>query len=246
MVADLAGEEDRVPRADTRRGELHAGRDDPNPRRVDEDLIAAAATDDLRVAGDDRDAHPRGRGARGLHHAAEILHREPLLEDERERERDRVRAAHGEVVDGPVHRELADVAAGEEDGGDDVRVGRERDTRAASHREDRGVVEPLEGRVPERGDEELLDEAGREQAAAAVADQDPIAGWEWQRARAERSRGHVRGHRFLRARHGRDPRGGGAGGCAPPGCGGWTSSVRRTRARTRRRARRRRGRRTRS
>ena len=40
---------------------------------------------------------------------------QPLLEDEGERQRERLRAADGEVVHRAVHGQLADVAAGEED-----------------------------------------------------------------------------------------------------------------------------------
>ena len=45
----------------------------------------------------------------------EIGQREPLLEDEGQRQRQRARAAHREIVDRAVDRELADVAAGKED-----------------------------------------------------------------------------------------------------------------------------------
>ena len=68
--------------------------------------------------------------ARRLDHAAQVGERQALLEDEGERQRERPRAADREVVDRAVDRELADVAAGEEDRRDDVGVGGEGDARA--------------------------------------------------------------------------------------------------------------------
>ena len=52
---------------------------------------------------------------------------ETLLEDQREAERERPRAGHGQVVDRPVDRELADRAAREAQRLDHVGVGRERE-----------------------------------------------------------------------------------------------------------------------
>ena len=57
----------------------------------------------------------------------QLVGRQALLEDQREAERERPRAGHREVVDGAVHRELADRAAGEADRLDDEAVGRQRE-----------------------------------------------------------------------------------------------------------------------
>ena len=55
--------------------------------------------------------------------AFQIGERKPLLQDEAGREVERPRARHGDVVDGAVHRERADVAAGKEQRRDHVPVG---------------------------------------------------------------------------------------------------------------------------
>ena len=60
----------------------------------------------------------------------ELLRREPLLQDQGERERRGPRPGHGQVVDGAVHRELADRAAGEADRRDHEAVGGHRELRA--------------------------------------------------------------------------------------------------------------------
>ncbi len=65
----------------------------PIARGVDEDLVRAALADDLGVAGDDGDAGARRGAPRRLDHAAQVGERQPFLEDEGERQRQRARAA---------------------------------------------------------------------------------------------------------------------------------------------------------
>ena len=85
-----------------------------------------AALDDLGVAGDDLDAGRLGGRGDRLDLGPQLLGVEALLEDQRQRQRERPRAGHREVVDGAVDRELADRAAGEADRLDDEAVGRHR------------------------------------------------------------------------------------------------------------------------
>ena len=103
----------------------------PMPGRAEVHRVGVTALDDLRVPGHDLDA--RGRGGQGdrLDLCAQDVGGEALLEDHREAERERPRAAHGEIVDGAVDRELADRAAREADGLDDEAVRREGEPRAA-------------------------------------------------------------------------------------------------------------------
>jgi len=91
----------------------------------DVESVAFAALDDFGVAGDDRNAGGRSGVAHGGHDALERLGGETFFEDEAGAEPERTGAAHGEVVDSAVDGELADVAAGEEERGDDVGVGGE-------------------------------------------------------------------------------------------------------------------------
>ena len=66
-----------------------------------------------------------GRGTHRLHDAPEILHRQTFLQNETGREIKRARAAHGEIVNGAMNGQLADVAAREKNRADDKRIGAE-------------------------------------------------------------------------------------------------------------------------
>ena len=92
---------------------------------ADVHAVGGAALDDLGVAGHDLD--PAASAARGdrLDLGLQVVRGEALLEDQRQAERERARARHGQVVDGPVHGQVADRAAREAERLDDERVGRE-------------------------------------------------------------------------------------------------------------------------
>ena len=85
------------------------------PGGVDENLVGLAAIHDLGIAGHQLHARVVGGRAHRLHDAPEILHRRSFLEDEADRKIKRARAAHREIVDRPVHRQFADVAARKKD-----------------------------------------------------------------------------------------------------------------------------------
>jgi len=80
---------------------------------VDEDAVGFAFVDNLGVAGDQRDSGARGRLAHGFDDQAQGLDGQPFLENEAGAEIERTCAAHGQVVDGAVDGQIADVAAGE-------------------------------------------------------------------------------------------------------------------------------------
>ena len=120
--------------------------------------LGVAALDHLGVAGDDLDAgDPRGGGDR-VDLRAQGAGVEPLLQDHRERRRERPRAAHGEVVDGAVDGEgPSDRAAGEAQRRDDEGVRRHREVIA-----DRaGVGDRRAGLGSRGGDEQALDQGLR-------------------------------------------------------------------------------------
>ncbi len=89
----------------------------------DEDAVALALLDHLGVAGDHRHAGLARGGGHRLDDALQVGQREAFLEDEARRQVQRPCARHGHVVDGAVHRQAADVAAGKEQRRDDVAVG---------------------------------------------------------------------------------------------------------------------------
>jgi hypothetical protein len=97
--------------------------------------------------------------------------RPALLEDQRERERERPGAGDGEVVHGPVHREVADRAAGEADRLDHEAVGGHRQAGVAD-RNRAGIAQGGEGLVRERRQQQSLDQRLRGLAAGAVRHRD--------------------------------------------------------------------------
>ena len=139
----------------------------PMPGGGDEHLVALAAVDDLGVAGDQRHAGlVAGRAHRG-DDALQVGQRQPFFEDERRREEQRRGAADGQVVDGAVDRQPADVAAGEEERPDHERVGGEGEPRrldavAAVEADGRLVLQRREHVVAEAGHEQPLDQVGRQ------------------------------------------------------------------------------------
>ena len=106
-----------------------------------------------------RRRRPAAAAARAIEAAmpAQVGDREALLDDEPGREHERPRAGDRQIVDRPVDGQLADVAAGEEERLDDVRVGREGEPRAvqleqrrvAERRRAAGCRAPR-GRAPRR------------------------------------------------------------------------------------------------
>ena len=138
----------------------------------------------------------------------QVGQRQPLFEDERRRQEQRPGAADGQVVDRAMHRQPADVAAGEEERPDHERVGREGDARrhravvAGAEADGRLVLQRRQHVVAEAGHEEPLDQVGGQLAAAAVAEQDLVVPRVRQRTGAE---GVGRSSRVAHAHAHRDP-----------------------------------------
>src|ERR1051326_980497 len=175
VVADRAGDDDLV--AGTQRVVAHDAPRHADAGRVDHDAVDLAAAHDFRVA---RDHDYAGLGARGHERRLDRLeqrHVEAFLEDHAAGEAERARGAHHRQV---VHRagdgDAADVAAGEDDRLDDVRVGgddeelvAERDRGAVVHRAEADAVERHRREVL---DEELLDQRAHGAPAAALLQRD--------------------------------------------------------------------------
>ena len=114
-------------------------------------------------------AAPRRR----LDLGAQLVGRQALLEHEREAQRQRPRARHGQVVHGAVHGQLADRAAGEADRPHHEAVGGQREPHPVD-RHGAGVAELGERLVTEGGQEEALDQRLAGLAAGAVRHRDAL------------------------------------------------------------------------
>jgi len=114
-----------------------------------------------------------------------------FLENEADTQIPRTRAAHREIVHGAVDGEATDVAAGKEQGTDDVRVGGEGEACAGERCGERGaVVARGEGGIVERGREEAVDQLLGEFSAATVREENFRRAVRRSRARKRRRFGH--------------------------------------------------------
>ena len=172
VFADVAGDDDVVAGACAFGSDVHSVGHQPDAGGVDEEPVRTALSDDLGVPGDDADA----RLCRGLAHrlgdGAEDLDLQALLDDESRRQSEGLSTAAGEVVDGAVDGEVADVAAGEEQRVDHVGVGGQRDPPAVGLQH-RRIPRRAAGRAEGR-QEEVLDQFFGEDASPAVAHDDAL------------------------------------------------------------------------
>ncbi len=172
VVADVAVDQYHVAGSGTVGADVYAVGNDADACRVDEQLVRAAAWHHLGVARDDAHSRRHRCSLHGGHHPAQLGDGQPLLEDHAAGEVERARAAHGQVVDGAGHGELADVAAGEEQRGDNVGVGGHRQPVAVRGKfgkvDARLVFEGGEHRVVEGAHEQVVDQVAHGLAAAAV------------------------------------------------------------------------------
>ena len=173
VVADRPGHDDRVTGAGGGDTEGQIVLDHPHPGRIDVAAVRLAPLDHLGVAGDDLHPGRRRGGGHGRHDRGQVGDGEAFLQHEAGRQVQRGGAGHRQVVDGPVHGQVADVAAGEEQRRNDVGVGGQRQPRIADPQL-RGVLQRLEQRVAERVEEHRLDQGLGGLAAGPVRHGDPL------------------------------------------------------------------------
>ncbi len=179
MLADRPRQQQHVARARARAADVTPARQHADPGGRDEAAVALALLDDLGVAGDDGDAGRTCRRGHRLHDALQVGQREALFEDEAGRQPQRARAEHRDVVDRAVHGQAAEVAAGEEQRRDHMRVGGHDQPAAGGQlgrRRQRGAVVALvQVLVVELGGEQLADELRRRAPAGAMVEVDAAA-----------------------------------------------------------------------
>ena len=143
---DRTGEDDGVAGGRPIRADGDARGHEPDAGGVDEETVGRSPIDDLRVAGHDSNAGPsRGPGDR-FGDPPQLVDRQAFLDDVGERQRQRLGAHHGQVVDRAVDGQLADVAARELERADDERVGGESEPLAEQVDHGRVVERPRRAR----------------------------------------------------------------------------------------------------
>jgi hydrogenase maturation protein HypF len=171
MIADGPGHDDGVARPGPRRTEDHVPLDEADARGVDVAAVGLALLDHLGIPGDDAHAGRGGRGSHRLGDPLQVRDGEAFLQDEPGRQVERGGTGHGQVVDRAVYRQVADVAAGEEQRLDHIGIGGQRQPGPVDGQLGR-VLEGLEQRVAERVEEDRLDQGLGRLAAGAVRHRD--------------------------------------------------------------------------
>jgi len=134
----------------------------------DEYTVTLALLHHLGVAGDDVHAGLLGCLCHRHHNALQIGQREAFFEDEAGGQPKRRRPHHRHVVDGAVHRQTADIAAGKEQRRHHMAVGRHHQP-AVRGRQQRAVVALAQIIVVESCGKQLFDQLRHGASAAAVA-----------------------------------------------------------------------------
>jgi hypothetical protein len=173
VLADRAGHEDAITGAQGVRGQARTRVAPPDAGGADVHPVGVASLDDLRVAAHDLHVGGARSGGDRLDLVAQRLRLEALLEDQRHGERDGPGPRDRQVVDGPVHGQLADRAAREAQRLDHEAVRRHRERRAV-HLEAARVGQLFQRSRSERGHEQALDERARGLAPGPVGHRDAL------------------------------------------------------------------------
>src|ERR1019366_281719 len=171
VVANIAAKNDSVAGTCAIRGDVYAALDDADSGSCDEYLVALSTVDHFGVAGDELNACICGRGSHRLHHAAQIVDGQALFEDECGRKIEWACPAHREIVDGAMDCATTDIAAWEKYRCHDKRIGCKRHARAADG-DDCLIIELVEDRIVEGGQEYFVDQVGGKFSTAAMAQHD--------------------------------------------------------------------------
>jgi hypothetical protein len=133
--------------------------------------ISFTAIHNRGIARDKLHVRLRRSGTHRLDDAAQIVDGQALFEDERRRKIQRTSPAHGKVVDSPVDRDAANIAARKKDRRNNKRVGCKRDSSAVDGKHSL-VVELVQRRIGERRQKNFIDQFRRKLAAAPMSKDD--------------------------------------------------------------------------
>ncbi len=174
MPAQIAAGQQHVSRPYRIRCDPHPLRHDAHAAGVEIGPVAASGLDYLGVAGHHLHTTFFGSRAYGGEDAPQILHWEPLLEDQAQHQPQRPCAGHCQVVDRAVYREAADVAAGEEQRPHHEAVGGQgqASVRCIEH----GGIGGAAGRGAQRRQDHLVQQLRLQPAAAPMREADHLRG----------------------------------------------------------------------
>ncbi len=150
VIADRTGQNHHVAGLGVRAADFHSKRQRADAGRIDVKSIRLAALHHLRIARDDLHAGFFRRRAHRFDDARQRIERQTFFENESHRQVQRRRAHHRDIVHRAANREFANIAAGEAERRDDVRIGADRKSRARAGLHDSGVVAGAQRGVIER------------------------------------------------------------------------------------------------
>ena len=172
VLAHGARHEHDVAHRDVGGSQVPAGWDHPDAGGRDVHAVRCATVDHLGVARDDGDSGEGGRLGHVGHHLAQDVDRQTLLEHEGSGDGERAGPHHGQVVDRPVHGQMAGGATGKSQGLHDIGVGAEGQAFARGEVDHGGVglgrAPALLVLVGEGGQEDGVEQGGRRLATRAV------------------------------------------------------------------------------
>ena len=173
MVAERARHQHGIARLRVGAARIAPGGQGAEAGRGDEHAVALALFDDLGVAGHDVHAGRTRRGGHRIDDARQLREQEAFLEDEAGREPQRAGAHHREIVHRAMHRQAADVTAGEEQRAHHMAVGGHHQALAdRGGRQHGAIVAAGERRVVEGAHEQVGDQLVHAAATGAVAEVD--------------------------------------------------------------------------
>ena len=144
-----------------------------NSRSVQENSVALAFVDDLRISGNQLHICVCHSLLHRDHDGAQRFHLKSFFENESCTQVQRAGAAHGEIVHRAVYREIANVPSRKDQRAHHERIGGECQSRSVD-RNDGAIVPLVEHGIAKCRDENLFDELVREASAAAVRQHDAI------------------------------------------------------------------------
>jgi hypothetical protein len=176
MSAKVAADQNDVAGADGFRTDCVWCDDYSDTRGVDEDSVALPLVYDLGVASHDRHVGNERCVAHGFDHVTEGLHRQPLFQHETGAERDRLRTAHGKVIDGAVDGKVPDGPTGEDKWLHNVGVGCHGKPGAADGKQG-AIVPPVQRWVRESRKKDVFDKLIGKPTTATMGKKDAVSGW---------------------------------------------------------------------
>lgn len=171
MAAQIATEQNRITGANAGGANVVGVFNHAYAAGIDKNTIAFAPIHNFGISGDDAHASPPGRPLHGLDDIPEGFHRQPFFEDEPDAEVEGPRSAHGEIINGAMDGEGADITAGKKQGLDHVGIGGEGDA-ARGHGQGNGIM--VGGVLPgdgEGGGKHFGNELLHQLAAAPVGEE---------------------------------------------------------------------------